>query len=475
MNDSDDRRERILNNLSISALILNTRWKITYANAAAAKMFKYPIEEIVGRPLLEFIDDRGKPPSIKKTWTRGGTEKRFIRKDGTKMWGLLSIHPLDQKRSVKIATIVDLTERKKVENAFIRSEHRYRSLFTFMKNGYSYNRILCNRSGMPVDYIILEANAAFRNMLGLKGIRLLGRRASEILPMCKEPYDWVGTFGKVAAGGGSLSFEEKIEAVGCWFSVSVYCPEKSYFVAIYEDVTERKKLEELLVASESFASIGRTAAMVGHDLRNPLQGIIGYVGLAQTSLDEMKCHSTDKKEIQDSLHAIEDQIHYMDKIVSDLQDYARPLKPDLRGTDFQALLSETLSSLNVPRDVSVIIRFQKEFPEVVVDKLIMKRVLMNLLSNAIQAMPEGGKLTVDSSYTHGSVTISIKDTGIGIPEKNKPKIFTPLFSTKPRGQGFGLAVSKRLVEAHKGTITFKSKEGKGSEFIVSLPRLAPAP
>jgi signal transduction histidine kinase len=100
----------------------------------------------------------------------------------------------------------------------------------------------------------------------------------------------------------------------------------------------------------------------------------------------------------------------------------------------------------------------------------LKRVLINLITNAIQAMPEGGKLSVNTQVTpFGFVSISVKDTGVGISEKIRNQVFTPLFTTKPRGQGFGLAVCKRVIEAHGGTITFESTEGKGTNFVIAFP------
>ncbi len=104
------------------------------------------------------------------------------------------------------------------------------------------------------------------------------------------------------------------------------------------------------------------------------------------------------------------------------------------------------------------------------DLQLLKRVLINLVTNALQAMPDGGKLTLKSQInSDGQVSLIVEDTGVGIPEKIKPQIFTPLFTTKPRGQGFGLAVCKRVIEAHGGTIGFESQEGKGAKFTIKFP------
>ena len=105
-----------------------------------------------------------------------------------------------------------------------------------------------------------------------------------------------------------------------------------------------------------------------------------------------------------------------------------------------------------------------------VDKFFIKRVLINLITNAIQAMPNGGELTIKAHHENGIALISVEDTGVGIPKENRNKIFKPLFTTKSKGQGFGLPVCKRLVEAHAGgSITCESEVGKGSKFMVKVP------
>ena len=159
----------------------------------------------------------------------------------------------------------------------------------------------------------------------------------------------------------------------------------------------------------------------------------------------------------------------MDKIVSDLQDYARPVKPMPVEIGLHQLINKTLSSLTVPENVKVSIVVEKDFPKLMLDPTLMQRVFSNLITNAVQAMPNGGKLTIRASKKEETTLISIEDTGAGISDENLSKLFTPLFTTKAKGQGFGLPVCKRMVEAHDGNITVESKVGKGSTFTVEIP------
>ncbi|MEM3562475.1 MAG: MEDS domain-containing protein [Candidatus Jordarchaeaceae archaeon] len=256
------------------------------------------------------------------------------------------------------------------------------------------------------------------------------------------------------------------------------------------DITERRKmedelrryseqLEELveertrkLRTAERMAAIGETAAMVGHDLRNPLQVIVGSVYLAKQRIKAISSPDLKKRkyELGEILQTIEDQIDYMNKIVSDLEDFARPVQPQLVETNLKQVISDTLSNITIPQNIETHIEIEKEFPILMVDPMMMKRVFSNLITNAIQAMPKGGKLTIKASKNKETLSIEISDTGEGIPEENLPKLFQPLFTTKSKGQGLGLSVCKRLVEAHGGNITVKSKLGEGSTFTIKIPR-----
>jgi signal transduction histidine kinase len=252
------------------------------------------------------------------------------------------------------------------------------------------------------------------------------------------------------------------------------------------DITERKKMQtkleeyaknlERLVEertkqlkdSERLAAIGATAGMVGHDIRNPLQAITSDVYLAKTELASIS-ESDEKKNALESLQEIEKNTDYINKIVADLQDFARPVLPKIEETDLERIVHFVLANLNIPGNVTVKYSISEGFPKLKVDQSYLQRILTNLANNAIQAMPQGGKLTVAASRKNGKATITVEDTGGGIPEDVRSKIFMPLVTTKAKGQGFGLAVVKRFTEALGGTVTFESEVGKGTKFTVELP------
>ena len=208
--------------------------------------------------------------------------------------------------------------------------------------------------------------------------------------------------------------------------------------------------------------------MVGHDIRNPLQAIVSDIYLAKTELASTP-ESDEKKNLLESLQGIEENTEYINKIVADLQDYARTAVPRKEKVNVVKVVQEVLSYVTIPKDVAVSYSVSNDFPVLNLDALYLKRILTNLISNAVQAMQKEGKLSVDAFCQDDRAVIIIADTGVGISNEIKDKIFTPLFTTKAKGQGFGLPVVKRLTEAMGGTVTFESEKGSGSKFILKFP------
>jgi signal transduction histidine kinase len=255
---------------------------------------------------------------------------------------------------------------------------------------------------------------------------------------------------------------------------------------LVQEVAERKKAEEalrqheenleelveektkLLKDSERMSTIGQIAGMVGHDIRNPLQSIDGEVYLVNSELNSMP-ECKEKTNIKESLDMIKQNTEYINKIVLDLQSFAKPLNPCDEETNIEKILRDLLTSKDIPEKIQTKTHIDDDTRIVRTDSAYMRRILGNLVSNAVQAMPEGGKLEIQAYKQKSEVVIMVQDTGVGIPVETRDKLFTPLFTTKAKGQGFGLAVVKRMTEALGGTVSFESEVGKGTKFIVRLP------
>jgi signal transduction histidine kinase len=199
-----------------------------------------------------------------------------------------------------------------------------------------------------------------------------------------------------------------------------------------------------------------------------LQAIAGELYLAKGELDVLPdCQS--KNNLRENIVSIEENLYYIDKIVADLQDYTKPLKPNKELVKIEKAIEEALLIVNIPNSLSVNIAIEKDFPQFTADFPMLKRALINLIQNAVQAMPNGGNLKITAKTRNDTVQVSIQDTGEGIPKEAQDKLFTPLFTTKPKGQGFGLAVVKRLIEAQEGEVSYKTQKGRGTIFTIQLP------
>src|SRR5208337_2610530 len=229
------------------------------------------------------------------------------------------------------------------------------------------------------------------------------------------------------------------------------------------DLTPQKRLEAEVVKSQRLAAIGETAGMVGHDLRNPLQGIAGAAYNIRRHFRNTIDPSTNEM-----LEIIDKGVEYANGIVNDLLEFSREMQLQLLPATPKSIVTQTLKDVKVPHNI-MIEDTTADTPQILVDVSKLERVLANLIQNAIDAMPEGGKLSISSINTQKEVSISIRDTGVGISQDMVEKIWTPLHTTKAKGIGLGLPICRRITEAHGGSISFESTVGKGTTFTLKLP------
>jgi len=232
---------------------------------------------------------------------------------------------------------------------------------------------------------------------------------------------------------------------------------------VEERTRELREIQDKLLRAQRLAVIGELAGMVGHDLRNPLTSIAGATYYLKRRLNQ-----TIDGKIREMIELIEKNISYSNKIINDLLDYSRETKLDITETSPKALVEDALASVEIPNNISVV-KVVDNRSRIRVDFEKVKRVLVNLIRNAVDAMPKGGTLTIKCRRKGEKVEFAVSDTGVGMSEEVLKKIWTPLFTTKAKGMGFGLSICKRFVEAHGGTISVESALGKGSTFTVTLP------
>jgi len=236
-----------------------------------------------------------------------------------------------------------------------------------------------------------------------------------------------------------------------------------------EKVKERTKqlsdAQEELVRKEKLAVLGQVAGSVGHELRNPLGVMSNAVYFLQTVLSDAD------ETVKEYLDIIKIEITGAERIVSDLLDSVRTKPPHPATVNVGILIDQTLRKCTVPSNVAVELDVTDKLQPVQVDPQQMQQVFRNLISNGVDAMPEGGTLEIATSEDReaNTVTVSIRDSGAGIAPENLARLFQPLFTTKARGIGLGLVVVKNLTQANGGSVTVRSEPGKGTEFDITLP------
>jgi len=203
--------------------------------------------------------------------------------------------------------------------------------------------------------------------------------------------------------------------------------------------------------------------MVGHDLRDPLTGISGAAYYLKMKLGP----KAEKRMIQ-MLEIIEKDIQYSNKIITELMDYSREIRLELTETTPKSIIAESISLIRIPEKVQLADSTLNE-PKIKIDIDKMKRVFANFIKNAVEAMPQGGKLTISSRASSNNVEFMLIDSGVGMTKEVSEKIWTPFFTTKAKGMGLGLAICRRIIEAHQGKISVESIVGEGTTFTITIP------
>ncbi len=229
--------------------------------------------------------------------------------------------------------------------------------------------------------------------------------------------------------------------------------------------------QEQLIQAEKLTSLGQLAASVAHEINNPLAGILVYTQLLAKKINSDKLT---KESATEYLSKMETELTRSSRLIRNLLDFARQSPPRFWEVDINEVINrsfELASHSAELQHVQVIKELEPALPKISADFDQLQQVCTNLIMNAIQAMPKGGKLTIRTSADKTQVKIKVQDTGVGISPENMRKLFTPFFTTKRevKGVGLGLAVSYGIIQRHDGRVEVKSKEGEGTTFTVYLP------
>lgn len=304
---------------------------------------------------------------------------------------------------------------------------------------------------------------------------------------------WFGVRGGIAAAAGAnvlflphVLFQWRVHAAHGHFNLYI---EMLMFVAVgvvtgvFADSEKRQRTRAQKAHAElekSFdkareaarlAAIGQLSASIAHEVRNPLAGIKGALEIISSDVDE----NNPKRRFVGIAHK---EIARLESLVTDFLRFARPPAPEMAPDDINRVVRSVLElsrkHLSDNR-ISVNLRLADGISSSFMDSNQVRQVILNLVLNAAQAMPDGGGLTIVTCEENGNIRVDISDTGAGIPEGIAELIFAPFYTTRPDGTGLGLAVSRRIIRGHGGDITMRSRAGEGSTFTAALPVLKEAP
>jgi PAS domain S-box-containing protein len=467
-------------------------------NQAFCDMLGYSRSELINRKWQEltYPEDVALSQAMVDSLMTGEKEmvrftKRYLHKNGSIVWadvGTALRRDPDGQPLYMVTSINDITERNLAEKKLQESEARYQLIF---ENSGTANSIFDKDCRVVLQNSRSQELTMPADALGKTALEVFGPEQG---PIVNE------RMRRVLASGVPEVFETKFSMpAGTKWILSSYQPlfdDKHAVVGIQvisQDISVQKKAEEALrdyntrlatevaartrelteaqeklVRQEKLAVLGQLAGSVGHELRNPL-GVINnavyYLKMTQPDVDEKisKYHAV-----------IEQEVHNAEKIITDLLDFARVKSVDQELIAIPVLVQSVLARFLVPEYITTVLDLPADLPNILVDQRQMEQVLGNLTTNACQAMIEGGTLTIRAQPAalddgQPAVRIQVIDTGSGITAENLKKLFEPLFTTKARGIGLGLAVSRKLVEANGGRIDVQSEVGKGSTFTVYLP------
>ncbi len=338
-------------------------------------------------------------------------------------------------------------------------------------SGYNNLILQCIPSGVIVinmDGIVTFCNPSADSILGIdctkekdKSYLNILKGNSQVAQLIKNGINGETYFRKqiqIIADGGAkwigistaILYDDKATSLGV--------------IAVFSDITDVKELEAEVKLKERLAAVGELSAGVAHEIRNPLSAIGGYAELLKRGLSEDESASV--------IEGIIKETKNLNSIVTNFLSFVKKPQPVFKEIDVNALIKEIVSIAFHDKGSGRIgfnIKQTRALPVIEADPFELRMAFLNIIQNAVQAMPNGGRLTVKSGIQYGMIFIEITDTGGGIPKEIGDRIFNPFFTTKEQGTGLGLAIAHKIVESHDGRIEFKSKKGKGTTFIIRLP------
>jgi two-component system cell cycle sensor histidine kinase/response regulator CckA len=493
LRDSEERYRTLVETMRVGLCIIDEDGISVYANDNLCKMWGYSLDEILGRPVIDFLDEEDKQTWEKQLERRkegAGKpyEMKWMSKDGGRVHTIMSPTPLfdvDGNFIGSFAVVTDITERKYTEEALRESEEKYRTILENIEDGY-YEVDLKGNLTFFNDSLCKILGYTYDELMGMKSRTYFDRES--LRPVFETFYQVFQTGRPAKLFEGEVIRKDGAKRI-VETSVTLIKDTEGNpigFRGIGRDITERRRAEEereqleaRLMRVQKMEALGTLAGGIAHNFNNLLMGIQGNTSL-------MLMESDPERPNYEKLKAIERLVKSGSRLTGQLVGYTRGGRYQVKLIDLNRLMTETSDTFGVTKKE---IRIHKELTEglrrIDADQGQIEQIFMNLYVNAADAMPKGGDLFLSTkNVTHKEISserhevkkgkyvmFSVRDTGDGMDKATQERIFDPFFTSKghSKGTGLGLASVQGIVMAHKGHIDVESKLGHGTTFKIYLP------
>jgi len=382
--------------------------------------------------------------------------------------------PGEQEKTPNISFIInafqDVTRQlkekeKELERLKSLAEHRAETV-----ESHTENILQCVSNGVITfdeKGNVRSMNRAAEEILGIGRNHALGKTCVELFGECDLCRVLKETFAQQAPSNRmETTVSRNGEQVWLGFNTALLTDRQGNELGVilsFSDLTDIKRLQEQIELKERLTALGEMSAGIAHELRNPMAVITGYLSLLGKQQD------TESREIITNIHT---EISGMNRIIGDLLTFARPTALNRVPVNFCELAEGCLAAILQPRPNGTGIVTEVRCRDLVIsaDEGLLRQALCNLIQNAVDAMPDGGRLVIKAVPQGREAVVTVSDTGTGIPRDCIKKIFLPFYTTRDAGVGMGLALVHKIVTSHGGRIEAESEEGKGTTFVVTLPR-----
>ncbi len=474
--------QAVMANMGEGLYVLDAGGLVTYINPTAERLFGWSSAELLGRKMhdvthYQHADGTPFPADecpglqvLQKGVVLADHDDVFIRRDGTFFPVIYSSAPIRSDGTTVGLVVVfrDVTARKRVRQDLERSASWLRNLIATTQDAV----LSIDRRGCVVLF-----NPAAERIFGYAAAEVIGRKVDELMaePYASEHDEYIARYertGEARAIGRIRTVTAKRkngEVFPIELSVTeIEVDQEVHYAAFIRDISEKAKLQEQLVERERLATIGTTAAKIGHELANPLNGMSLTIQLLEQRLKQEP--SPPDSQVTATIKRIKDEISRLNQLARQFRTISRREKYDFQPTELSSLIDDVV---NIQRAHFAQLNIQIEqhahanLPTITVDSEKIKQALLNLLKNAAESMPGGGKIDIGVRATANGILIEITDTGTGIPLDIDA--FEPFVTTKKEGTGIGLVIVRQIVIAHGGKISYHSRLGKGTTFRLELP------